>query len=221
MATRHALPSGVTFRLAAVRTRSNIDGMLAHAALALSLAVRVYDAHGVAPSAMTSARHSVDRIMSSAGIHVTWTQCPCDAAVGGAELVLRVVSAPPSATDSSELGFSYVDVQQRSGTLATVYIDRVHRLAQLADADEAELLGRAMAHEIAHLLLGTRDHASAGLMRGRWTLSELTTNRANDWLLSRSESARLQQALQRRLRGPATPAAVIAGDSQPTSVSAQ
>ena len=191
--------------------------MLAHAALALFLTVRVYDAYGVSPSTLTSARGSVDHILTGAGIHVTWVQCPCDTAVGNAELVLRVVSAPPSSGDTSELGFSYVDVQQKSGTLATVYVDRVHRMAQLADVDEGELLGRAMAHEIAHLLLGTRDHASGGLMRGKWTVSELTTNRAFDWLLSRSDSARLQQALQRRLRGTTKPAAVVAAGPQPRS----
>jgi hypothetical protein len=199
---------------------ANIDAMLAHAALVLSLTVRVYDAYGVTPSTLTSARESVDRIMTGAGIRVTWVQCPCDTAVGNAELVLRAISAPPSSGDSSELGFSYVDVQQKSGTLATVYVDRVRRMAQLADVDEGELLGRAMAHEIAHLLLGTRDHASDGLMRGKWTVSELTTNRALDWLLSRSDGARLQQALQKRLRGMPKPAAVIAAGPQRSSVSA-
>ena len=195
--------------------------MLAHAALALSLAVRVYDAYGLTPNAMVAARESVERIMTDAGIAVTWQPCPCDAPVGGAELLIRVVSAPPAA-EPGELGFSYVDVEQKSGTLATVFADRVRVLAQLAGVDEAELLGHAMAHEIAHLLFGTRDHASVGLMRGSWTLKELATHRALDWQLSRNESTRLRQALQRRVRGAPKPAAVMAAgpDRSSSTVSA-
>jgi hypothetical protein len=193
--------------------------MLAHAALALSLAVRVYDAYGLSPSALTSARQSVERVMTGAGIAVTWTQCPCDTPVSGAELLVRVTSAPPAAVPG-ELGFSYVDVEQKTGTLATVFADRVGRLAQLAGADEAELLGRAMAHEIAHLLFGTRDHASVGLMRGSWTLNELVINRTIDWQLSRNENTRLRQALQRRIRGAPKAATVMAAGERPSSVSA-
>jgi len=196
--------------------------MLAHAALALSLVVRVYNAYGVAPETLTSARESADRIMTSAGIRVTWVQCPCDATVGAAELVVRVTAAPPS-NDSGALGFSYIDLTQKGGTLATVFGDRVARLAHVADVSEGQLLGRAMAHEIAHLLFGTRDHTRVGLMRGTWTSTELASNRAIDWQLSRSDSARLRQALTRRLQTPPAPTSVIAvgADWPPSSVSAE
>jgi hypothetical protein len=194
--------------------------MLAHAALALSIVVRIYDGYGVAPATLTTARASTERIMTAAGISLVWVHCPCDAAVGRAELVVRVMSAPPSSEPES-LGFSYVDVEQKRGTLATVFADRVLSLAHLADIDEAELLGRAMAHEIAHLLLGTRDHAAVGLMRGRWTSNELATNRPIDWQLSRSDGTRLRQALIRRLRAPAAPATAIASrDLDDVAVSA-
>jgi len=197
--------------------------MLAHAALALALVIRVYDAYGVAPSTLATARGSAERIMASAGIHVTWVQCPCDETVGGAELVLRVISAPPS-RNAGELGFSYVDTVQKSGTLATIFADRVQRLARLANASDAELLGRAMAHEIAHLLFGTRDHAPVGLMRAMWTSSELAGNRPIDWQFSPRDSARLRQSLIRRLRVAPGPTAVMAADADlpaASSVSAQ
>jgi|KBSMisStaDraftv2_1062788.scaffolds.fasta_scaffold00383_6 hypothetical protein len=183
--------------------------MLAHAALALSLVVRLYDAHGVPPDTTTAARSVVDRILSDAGIHVTWTQCPCDSRVLSSEVMIRITDAPAS-TDPAPLGFSYIDVEQRSGTLATVFADRVRALARLGDVDEGELLGRAMAHEIAHLLLGTRDHAETGLLRGRWTSLELARNQPVDWRLSRGDGARLRGALVRRLRGPMAPATAMA-----------
>ena len=195
--------------------------MLAHAALALSLVVRVYDAYGVAPATLASARESAERIMTGADIRLTWARCPCETPVGGAELVVRVVSAPTS-KDPGALGFSYVDIEQKSGTLATIFADRVLELAHLAHVNEGELLGRAMAHEIVHLLFGTRDHTIAGLMRAKWNANELSTNQPFDWLLSRSDNARLRQALLRRLRGSPTPATVVAAGAAwpPLSISA-
>ena len=194
--------------------------MLAHAALALSLVVRLYDAHGVAADTTAAARATVDRILHDAGIHVTWAECPCDGRVVSSELMIRIVAAP-SAADPRSLGFSYVDVQQRSGTLATVFADRVDLLAKLAGVNEGELLGRAMAHELAHLLLGTRDHALVGLLRGHWTSRELASNQPVDWQLSRSDAARLRQALVRRLRIPVAPATAIArGDPDDAALNA-
>lgn len=183
--------------------------MLAHAALALTLVVRIYNASSVAPATLASARESAERVMTSAGIRLTWAECPCDAAVGGAELMVRLTSAPPT-SEAGSLGFAYVDTVQKGGTLATVFVDRVQWLARAASFSEGELLGRAIAHEIAHLLLGTSDHAFVGLMRGRWTSTEITQNRPIDWFLSRSDTARVREGLTRRLRGATTPAAVIA-----------
>src|SRR5437762_2481295 len=98
--------------------------MLAHAALALSLTVRVYDAYGVSPSTLAKARGVLARILDDADVHVTWQPCPCSDVVGPAELVIRIAAAPPVA-DPAQLGFSYVDVESKAGTLATVYGDRV------------------------------------------------------------------------------------------------
>jgi hypothetical protein len=183
--------------------------MLAHAALALSVVVRLYDAHGVPVDTRAGALVTVNRILGDAGIHVTWAECPCDGRVASSELMIRIAVAPSSG-DPASLGFSYVDVEQRMGTLATVFADRVHALATFADVNEGELLGRAMAHEIGHLLLGTPDHANVGLLRGRWTSRELAQNRPVDWQLSRGEGARLRQGLVRRLRIPAAPEMAIA-----------
>ena len=70
--------------------------MLAHAALALTLVVRIYNAYGVAPATLASARESTERVMTSAGIQLTWAECPCDTTVAGAELMVRLTSAPPT-----------------------------------------------------------------------------------------------------------------------------
>jgi hypothetical protein len=184
--------------------------MLAHAVLALSLVVRIYDGYGVPDAELAAARAAVERILKSADVAVTWAQCPCNNAVGAAELVIRISSASPAGEPAS-LGFSYVDVDRKAGTLATVFADRVRALANGAGVNAGELLGRAMAHEVGHLLLGTRDHDRDGLMRGQWTAIEVARNRPWDWTLPRAERTTMRQAIARRTLEPILPAAVIAG----------
>jgi len=128
---------------------------------------------------------------------VTWPQCPCVSPVAAGEMVVRIVGATP-ASEPESLGFSYIDVDRKAGTLATVFADRVHQLATVAGIDEGELLGRAMAHEISHLLLGTSEHEHHGLMRGHWTSIELTAQHPADWVLSRAEGLKIREAIARR-----------------------
>ena len=193
--------------------------MLAQGIVALSLVVRIHDASGVPVDQLDRARSTVERVMAAAGVAVEWPECPCLSPVGFGELVVRIAAAPPVSTPGS-LGFSYVDMELKAGTLATVFADRVQAMAAFAGVDEGELLGWVMAHELSHLLIGTRDHESHGLMRGEWTASELTRRRASDWLLSRTDGLRIRQALRRRTITP--PPAMLAVDADPVSgVSAQ
>ena len=191
--------------------------MLARTVVVLSLVVRVYDTFGV-PAADLASAHAVARaILQDAGIAVAWRNCsaePCEERVAPAEIVMRIVAAPP-ASEPGSLGFSYVDVEHRSGTLATVFADRVNVLEALAGGDGGHvlagpLLGRAMAHEIGHLLLGTVHHADRGLMRGRWTTIDLRKNQPWDWTLSREEAAQIRRAIAVRQRHPEPPAAIVA-----------
>jgi hypothetical protein len=194
--------------------------MLTQSVLALSLVVRIYDAYGVPADHLAKARTTVDAIMQTADVAVTWSQCPCSSPVGSGELVVRIVAAAPT-SERGSLGFSYVDLEHRAGTLATVFADRVHALAAIAGLDEAELLGRAIAHEVSHLLLGTRDHARSGLMRGLWTASELAEQRPWDWMLSHAERTQIRQAVWRRSLGSTPPASVTADADTAPGVSAQ
>jgi hypothetical protein len=185
--------------------------MLARTVLALSLAVRVYDNTGVPPGDRAWALEAVHAILQDAGIAVTWRED--DNVPAPAEVIVRIVTAPAEALPGS-LGFSLIDVERRAGTLATVYADRIAKLAALSGADPGRLLGRAMAHEIGHLLLGTTRHADRGLMRGVWTSVELHRDQAWDWSLSREDVARMRRGLVARLGHPEPPDGVVAQNRQ-------
>jgi hypothetical protein len=84
------------------------------------------------------------------------------------------------------LGDARVDEHTRSGVLATVYVDRVEELARAARVDVGMLLGRALAHELGHLLMGGL-HGVSGLMRPSWTREEVRRNAAADWMFAGGE----------------------------------
>jgi hypothetical protein len=189
-----------------------IAGMLAEGVLAISLVVRIYDGYHVPEDHLAKARTTVAGIlMKGAGVGVTWPACPCLTPVAAGELVVRIAAASP-ASPPGALGFSLIDVGNRTGTLATVYADRVQAMAALAGVDHGELLGRVIAHEIAHLLIGTNDHSARGLMRGGWKASEVASPRRSDWLLSRAEGREIRQAVSRR--SSERPPALLAADAE-------
>jgi hypothetical protein len=181
--------------------------MLARTVLALSLAVRVYDNTGLPPGDRAAALAAAHATLKNAGIAVTWRGD--DAVPAPGDVIVRIVAASAEASPGS-LGFSLIDVERRVGTLATVYADRVAELAARSGADSGLLLGRAMAHEIGHLLLGTTRHADRGLMRGVWTSVEVHRERPWDWSLSREDAARMRRGLVARLRRPDQPESVVA-----------
>jgi len=85
-----------------------------------------------------------------------------------------------------------VDLSTGGAALATVYVERVEQFARTGGADQDVLLGRAIAHEVGHLLLKSNVHAATGLMRERWTGREMFRNRPDDWGFSAPELARLR-----------------------------
>ena len=180
-----------------------------------ALVVRVYNAVGVNDEDLARARDTVRGIFAHAGIDAVWQDCnaasraaspdgPCDHSRQPDEVLVRIVAASPEATTDA-LGFSAVVVGQPSGSLATVLADRVAQMAGRTHADQGQLLGKVIAHEIGHLLLGTNDHSAAGLMRARWKDEEVGRDRPTDWLLSRAEARHLRLAVADRSKAPERP----------------
>ena len=91
-----------------------------------------------------------------------------------------------------------METQVRSGALATVYVDRVATLAGASAVDAPTLLGRAIAHEVGHLLLGTSAHARIGVMRAVWSPDMLRHDRPGDWLFTPHDALALRAAVHAR-----------------------
>jgi hypothetical protein len=180
-----------------------------------SLRLRAYNGFGVAGPEIVLALRTAEEILRDAGLVPSWRECRtpsgpsaaasdrCDDVVAGAEMVLRLVAAPRSVRPPVTLGFSHVDAGTGVGTLATVFPDRVKAMAARTGTNAGVLMGRVVAHEVGHLLLGTMAHASGGLMRGHWTDEAVRAQVSGDWLFSRDEAVRMRRAaLARAVAAP-------------------
>ena len=172
------------------------------------LVVRLYGGPVVPTPDSQSALEEAKTILAHAGFAPEWITCPagvpppqrCAVPLGGAELVVRMATAPPPANPLRwlSLGYSLVDPDTQSGALATVYLDRVTWLAGAATADVATLLGRAIAHELGHLLLGTPQHGRFGLMRAVWSSEMVRNSHPADWRFSAREAKQMRAAASAR-----------------------
>ena len=185
----------------------------------LMLTIRLYTSGDVAAADIAAAQRRTEAIFRQALIDIEWTDCrkgpktprplACEAPPGDLEIVMRLTAAasgqPPAAGDT--LGDAVVDTTTGRGSLGTVYVSRVQSLARATHTSHSELLGRVIAHEVGHLLLGRTEHPDSGLMRGHWARAVLADRRDRNWTFSEEES----RTLRRRLAG---------GDHQPTGAPA-
>jgi hypothetical protein len=178
--------------------------------------VRVYSTTPRLETAARTAALDIARLTLRPAVTIDWLDCAgrdrpaaCEASPGPGELVLRILEAGDRSVGASAgatalrspnlplpLGDAYVDVGSRSGVLATIYLDRVAQLAGESGGSATTLLGRAIAHELGHLLLGTTAHSRHGLMRSLWSRDDIRRGRAADWSLTEVEAS----AIRARLR---------------------
>ena len=196
--TRTAAAIVVAVLLKATRTPA------ARAVIDDSLLVRIYDNVGVLGSELASALRTTHDILRRADLNADWVQCRsrrdgpvsavCDQPLSSGDVVVRlIVGSEAEGGERRALGYSLFDANGVSG-FATVYVDRVDWLAKRAQSPRAPVLGRAIAHEIGHLILRSNAHTESGLMREVWTAEQVVRNRREDWTFSADQSGDLRSA---------------------------
>ena len=176
----------------------------------MRVVIRTYDSAEMPMADLQAAVATATAILTASGLEMTWHACevafvrnaahPCATPLGANEIAVRIVRLTTDAGYRGELslGYSLVDTATRSGTLATIYIDRVAWLSEAAGVDRHVVLGRALAHEVGHLLLGTNAHSQAGLMRAVWSCEALQRNMRRDWLFAPGDARAMRQAVRLR-----------------------
>jgi hypothetical protein len=180
----------------------------------VTLTVRLYNTSGVPAPELVAARRAAESILRETGLNVIFRHCgrqvspddavdPCVDRLAPSEVVVRVIHAPAFNTGihPDAYGLAYVVQETGRGWLATVFSDRIDHAAARVGVEPGTLLGRVMAHEVGHLLLGSTYHAHAGLMRADWP--DALLNRAGEeWRFSTTEAARMQSLVISAMRSP-------------------
>jgi hypothetical protein len=160
------------------------------------------DAHAPV-GALTSAETTASRIFREAGLKVEWMNCvevgnhgpasPCTRAAYPTYLHLRIVSRArnlPAAT----FGIAYLSADG-SGCYSSVFLEPIAHLHASTGEGVGPVLGHVMAHEIAHLLLGTNSHAAEGIMRAQWQRDDLLSASRGELLFTARESQVMRERL--------------------------
>jgi len=182
--------------------------MFAAETLWTEVTVRVYDSTGATEAERWPSLRVAASIVSGASVELLWKTCAqpaapapsalrqssCEKPLAPGELAVRIVRSGIVVDTRSALplGDAMIDPHTRSGVLATVYIDRVTWMAEQAGVDVHALLGRAIAHELGHLLMATGAHGSNGLMRPVWSQSEIRRRQLDDWIFRPREIAAIK-----------------------------
>lgn len=180
-----------------------------------TLIIRVYDTTDTASSVRSAAIRTAAEIVAEAGVSVEWRDCTntstepgCQDVRHGRDLIVRIMpEVTPSASfrgsalqlrtvpgRSLQLGVAVINPVTLAGEMATIFHEQVRAVARRSGVDDTQLLGRAVAHEVGHLLLRVREHSASGIMRGAWSLEELATNRPEDWQFAPTDRERIQRA---------------------------
>jgi hypothetical protein len=169
------------------------------------IVIRVVDSFGMPATSLLRAENEAHAILQRVGLEVSWVDCSqnkavgvadCQRPVGRGELVVRLAeSRAKPGSGSVAMGYSVVDSTARHSCFASVSVDLVESVAGAAGVDARSLLGRAIAHEVGHLLLNTSHHSSAGLMRALWTRVELQRNSSADWQFAKKEAQIMRASL--------------------------
>jgi hypothetical protein len=199
-------PSGFTRTALAIVAIALMTGIRTPASAVIddSLLVRIYDNAGVLASELAAALRTSHDILRRADLSVDWVQCRarragpvpavCDQPLSSGDVMVRLIEGSDKEIgERRALGYSLFDSNGVSG-FATVYVDRVDWLAKRAQYPRAPVLGRAIAHEIGHLILRSNAHTESGLMREVWTAEQVVRNRREDWTFSADQGGDLRNA---------------------------
>jgi hypothetical protein len=178
-------------------------GAAAQPVLPVTLTVRVFNNAGVPAPDLERALTVAEAALASGGIAVSWRRCSdqqvlpasCDRQLEEGEVIVRLMTSGKAATTRVAMGDAKIDPARHCSRLASVYWDQVRFVARSALVDPRPLLGRAIAHEIGHLLINTNGHSDAGLMRATWSHAELRLNAPSQWQFAEREARVMRAAL--------------------------
>jgi hypothetical protein len=133
--------------------------------------LHIRDLAGTGGAKFGRAKAEADRIFGDIGVRLVWADVaegPESHACEGLNLSVSLLSRfQVRDLIRKGIGRNALGWASPSEGYAFIYSSRVDDQAPQVGIDAGVLLGRVIAHEVGHLLLGRRDHAGAGIMTER------------------------------------------------------
>lgn len=107
--------------------------------------------------------------------------------------MIRLMRRSPVTIAPGALGYSLPFAH--CGAHVVILYDRVEEATRNWNVPDSVVLGHAMAHELGHVLLGSSEHTSGGLMKGYWTAATWRLASAGLITFDDAEIKRIKAAL--------------------------
>lgn len=181
--------------------------------------VLVFDSVKLSPSFLRRAETEAGRLFRESGIEVRWINCSkpgetdsCYHVPRADEFMLHIVHDGRTQSDLI-FGEAFLG-EDGTGKYCDVFFDRIRDTAGDPGLSAVNLLGAVSAHELGHLLLGTRSHSLMGIMEPVWANNSLRrigmgalrfTHEQSQLMKRRLDSGRVSLALRVANRGTFEP----------------
>jgi hypothetical protein len=177
--------------------------------------IRIFNLARVPRRDLSRAEGEVARIFAEADMEVNWvegslddsaslisdfsannvTPTGCKAARHARELRVQLRPHAPHGIDAKTLGYSLPCAA--FGIDATIFIDKCEGVTYRIPGSFSKVLAYAIAHELGHLLLRSREHTQTGLMCAHWDKTAWLRATVRGIPIDRNQARRMRTELSR------------------------
>lgn len=169
-----------------------------------SVTIAVHNHAGVTANTLDRAERTASLVFKQAGVEVNWVNCRPAAEAMQIAAACRttefprhlqlVIAGRSKNLNDSVLGVSYLG-EDGTGCYSDVFFAPAEELHDRLHLDLGTLLGNVVAHEIAHLLLGTNAHSDTGIMRPHWNGRDLASASRGELLFTRAQGQTMRETV--------------------------
>ena len=173
----------------------------AEATDARQFGVRLINQANVPADVMSRAQADASRIYAALGVEIVWIVNANDPLPTAPKVTLVVVPKSMSVSTRFALGTAIAN-RTSAGRRAYAFLDKVTWFAGGTGQSLSAVLGHVIAHELGHLLIGNNSHALTGIMRSKWTQSEITLLAAGNLTFAHDHATTIRARVRSLLPNP-------------------
>lgn len=137
----------------------------------------------------------VSGIFEEIGIGLDWRHGELPGERRGQSLIFGVHTHRHAPKTASPDALACARIIGLCGRDIEIYRDRVELLPDTQQRNGYDLVGFVLAHELAHLMIGTNEHSPSGIMKARWSSADMREMRLRGLYFSSMDIARIRLGL--------------------------